>query len=193
MPAKLLFTGRVLIALIMFLFFVVMVAVALTYPAQARFMPLVVGIPGIAFTLFELIKEVRLANSGDASAAPTGGDAGVVALPSDVSRLIGQETVDVPVETATFSPAELQRREWILLAYFTVLMITLIFFGFWIAVPVFITVFLREREKVSWPWALAGAALTLGVLYFVFYRGLGIDLHRGFITEWAWDLVFPPE
>jgi len=190
MPAKL-FSGRIAIALTMFLFFVIAVGIALTYPSQARFMPLVVGIPGIALTLFELIREIRR-SLHDGRKAAAGGD-GVITLPDDVSRLIGQEAVVVQGEAPKLSAAEEQKRERILLTYFTLLMVGLIFFGFWICVPLFVAVFLREREKASWLVSAVSAAATLTVLYFIFYRTLGIDLHNGFITDMVWEKLFPPE
>lgn len=192
MPAKVLFSGRIAIALTMFLFFAIAVGIAFTYPSQARFMPLVVGIPGIALTLLELIREIRRAID-DRDRGNGGSEEGVITLPDDVSRLIGQETVVVQAETPKMTPAEEQRRERILLTYFTALMVALIFFGFWVSVPVFIVVFLREREKASWLMSLASAAATLAVLYFIFYRTLGIELHNGFFTDFAWETVFPPE
>jgi hypothetical protein len=192
MPAKILFSGRIAIALTMFLFFAIAVGIALTYPAQARFMPLVVGIPGIALTLFELIREVRrVLTAGNGDNGGAGGSA--IELPTDVSRLIGQTSVGVEAETPKMTRAEEQKREWILLLYFTLLIAGLLFFGFWITVPVFVLVFLREREKARWLTALAGAAATLAVLYFIFDRTLGIDLHHGFITEAIWENLFPPE
>lgn len=191
MPAKVLFSGRIAIALTMFLFFTIAVGIALTYPPQARFMPLVVGIPGIALTLFELVRDVRrvlTARNGE-----NGGGVGAIELPTDVSRLIGQTSVGVEGETPKMTPAEEQKREWILLLYFTLLIAGLLFLGFWITVPVFVFVFLREREKAGWLTALAGAAATLAVLYFIFDRTLRIDLHHGFLTEMVWEWLFPPE
>ena len=193
MPAKLICNGRFMMALVMFLIFVTMVGFALGYPAQARFMPLVVGLPGIGFTLLELIKETRRALNVTNEPESSGGDSNTIALPDDVSRLIGQESVTVQGETPQMTPAELQKREKILLVYVTAMIAALIVFGFWITVPAFVGVFLREREKASWRMALGSAGAVLAVLYFVFYRGLGIDLHTGFITQWAWDILFPPE
>jgi hypothetical protein len=153
-------------------------------------MPLVVGLPGIAFTLFELIKEIRRALTETASLGDQS-DNDNVRLPGNVSRLIGQDTVAVQSGSQHFTPAELQKREYTLLAYFTALIAGLLVFGFWISSPIFVAVFLREREKAGWAKAIFGAAVVLGVLYFVFYRGLGIDLHNGFVTDFVMDRLFP--
>lgn len=193
MPAKLICNGRVMMALVMFLIFMAMVGFALGYPAQARFMPLVVGLPGIGFTLFELIKETRRALTETNEPESPGDDSNTIALPDDVSRLIGRDSVTVQGETAPLTAAELQKRERILLGYITAMIAGLIVFGFWVTVPAFVAAFLREREKASWRMTIGSAAAVMAVLYFVFYRGLGIDLHTGFVTQWAWDLLFPPE
>ena len=46
------------VAAVLFLAFVVMVGAALRYPAQARLVPLVVGIPGILLSGWQLSREV---------------------------------------------------------------------------------------------------------------------------------------
>ena len=193
MPVKLICNGRIMMALVMFLIFVTMVGFALGYPAQARFMPLVVGLPGTGFTLFELIKEIRRALTETGKTDSSGGASNTIALPDDVSRLIGQESVAVQGESAQLPTAELQKRERVLLGYVTAKIAALILFGFWIVVPLFIGVFLRERETASWRMTIGSALAVLAVLYFMFYRGLGIDLHTGFVTQWVWDITFPPE
>lgn len=189
MPARSILTGRVLMALVMFLIFVVMVGVALDYPAQARFMPLVVGIPGIALTLFELIREIRRALAGDAATVPAG-DTSAVSVPGDVSRLLGKESVSAGAATPAMSPQEAQKREWILLGYFTALLSGILVFGFWIAVPAFIATFLRERQNTRWRLTLGLAAAATAVMYVVFHRILGMDLYTGFLTQSVWDAVF---
>jgi hypothetical protein len=189
MPAKLVFNGRIVIAFVMFAIFVVMVGVALTYPPQARFMPLVVGLPGIALTLFELTREVRRALHPEMAVESESGSS---SLPGDISRLIGQESAPLSQPDAPkLSPAEETRRERILLTYFTGLILGILFFGFLVAVPVFIATFLREREKASWRFAILSAVATDVLLYAIFLRGLGVDLHNGFITEWLMDLIAP--
>lgn len=51
--------GRVLVAGIMLLLFAVMVGLALTYPGEARFLPLVIGIPGLVLSLAQFVIELR--------------------------------------------------------------------------------------------------------------------------------------
>ncbi len=51
--------GRVLVAGLMLLIFTVMVGVAFTFPGEARFLPLVIGIPGLALSLAQFVIELR--------------------------------------------------------------------------------------------------------------------------------------
>ena len=52
-------SGKIFMSVVMLAIFVVMVGIASQYPPQARFMPLVIGIPGIALCLFQLFLEFR--------------------------------------------------------------------------------------------------------------------------------------
>ena len=51
--------GRTLTAGIMVAVFVTMVGLALTYPQDARFLPLVIGIPGLVLSIVQLFTELR--------------------------------------------------------------------------------------------------------------------------------------
>ena len=53
--------------LVMLLIFVAMVATAWGYPPQSRFLPLLIGIPGIVLTLVQLFHDIR---ERSAAAAP---------------------------------------------------------------------------------------------------------------------------
>ena len=63
----------------------------------------------------------------------------------------------------------------------------ILLFGFWGAIPVFLVGFLRFQAKSSWARSLI---LGLGVsiaLFFVFERGLKVQLHRGFVVSYVMD------
>ena len=51
--------GRVVVAGIMLLIFAVMVGFALTFPGEARFLPLVIGVPGLVLSLAQFVIELR--------------------------------------------------------------------------------------------------------------------------------------
>jgi hypothetical protein len=192
MPAKLLINGRILMALVMFLIFATMVGIALGYPAQARFMPLVVGIPGIALTLIELVRETI--HTLRPAAKPGAERDESEAMPEGVARIVARAERAAPAAVMQGKdPSGAQKREWILLSYLTAMIAGLLLFGFWIAVPAFVIVFLKEREKTGWPLTIVLTIGALAVLYFVFYRALGVDLHEGFITEAIKEVLFPIE
>jgi Tripartite tricarboxylate transporter TctB family len=51
--------GRILVAGIMLVLFATMVGVAFTFPGEARFLPLVIGIPGLVLSLAQFAIELR--------------------------------------------------------------------------------------------------------------------------------------
>ena len=51
--------GRILVSAIMLVAFATAVGLAFTYAPEARFLPLVIGIPGLLFSVIQLIKELR--------------------------------------------------------------------------------------------------------------------------------------
>src|SRR5882724_8191293 len=51
--------GRILTSFIMLAAFAVAVGLAFTYAPEARFLPLVIGIPGLLLSLVQFVKELR--------------------------------------------------------------------------------------------------------------------------------------
>lgn len=51
--------GRILTAGVMFAIFASFVGVSFAYPVEARFTPLVIGIPGLILSLIQLVSELR--------------------------------------------------------------------------------------------------------------------------------------
>lgn len=130
-----------------------MVGVATQYPPQARFMPLVVGLPGIALCLVQVVLEI---------AARRRATTGV--------------TADGP-------GTEARRRELVLWGSFLGLIASLILLGFWLTIPFFLLAFLRGHAKESWRFSLALSAGGSMLLALVFHVGLGVMLHKGFLLE----------
>ncbi len=61
MQPKALLSGRVLMAVVMLAIFVTMSLMALGFPEKARLMPLMIGIPGSALALVQVLLELRTA------------------------------------------------------------------------------------------------------------------------------------
>lgn len=61
--------GRTITAGIMFAIFAVMVGLSLTYEPDARFLPLVIGVPGLVLAALQLAVELRAAPEGKFTAS----------------------------------------------------------------------------------------------------------------------------
>jgi hypothetical protein len=155
---------------VMLAIFTAMVAMAFGFPRNARFMPLIVGVPGMLFCLAQLVLDWRKARAIAVGAAPA----------QPVAALRGLELPDIgePI----LSEREVVHREIVMWAYFLAFVAGLLLFGFWIAVPVMLVSFLRFEGGVSWKASLAAAIVASLTLYLVFEVTLRIRLHPGFVT-----------
>jgi len=178
----------------MLLIFTGMVLIASRYPAGARFMPFVIGFPAIALCLLQLFLDARERRLQREGADADAGLSDIEKAERQVSRAVGRPIhFDVgdlllPQEIG-MDPRVRIRREMISWAYFLGLIVGVILFGFHIAVPVFLLLFLRLRAETSWKVAIGGTALASFVLFFAFERVLHISLHPGFITDRIMDLI----
>ena len=189
-----LLSGRVLFSLLVLAFFVVMVTMALGYPAKARLLPLVIGIPGIAFSLLQVGLEIRAAAVTIAGPKDTRSE--FEKYQDEINRFAGDTKVsldivkDEPSVTVTEAPrdqAEESRRLRIMVSYFYATLVAVIFLGFWVAIPAFLTCFLRFVEKDSWRFALMVAGGTTVVVYVLFERIMHMFLFRGLLYEGMLD------
>jgi hypothetical protein len=150
--------------------FVTMVAVASQYPPGARFMPFVVGIPGIALCALQLLLDaLRTRGSRVAGyrfrAAPKAGKPAEMAAAEDE---FGPHTV---------------ASEAMMFGYFVGFIAGVLLFGFYVSVPVMLVTFLRRQADAGWKLALAlGGGATLA-MYLMFGVLLHIQLHPGFVTR----------
>ena len=171
--------------------FLVLVGIASRYPAEARFMPFVVGIPPIFLCLLQLVLDARerrrtaidtrsdIEKAQDAVAHAAG-------RPLDIDPALST----LPGATAPqMSPQERVRRELVLWGYFLGFIGGILLVGFWVAIPAFLVSFLRFQAKSRWRTALGlglGASIAL---FLVFEYGLKVQLHRGFIVSYVLDLL----
>ncbi len=162
--------GKVVMSLVMLTIFTGMVGMALTYPPETRLLPLVIGIPGILLGLIQVGVEFRDARR-KAAAAKAG----------ETNRL--DSDTDSGAEE-TVPSAVIVKREFVLLAYLVALAVSIILFGFWLTIPVFVIVFLRAHERESWRLTLGLSLGAWAVLYLIFDRLLEIILHQGFVIEY---------
>lgn len=171
--------------LAMLAIFAVMVGVASTYPPDARFMPLTIGIPAIALCLLQLALDLYRRR---APAADEAGDA-LKQAESQVARIAGHRVqFDMPSENALFTETaydarERVRREVVVWSYFLGLIAGILLFGFRIAVPTFLIAFLRFQAGVSWRSALLYGGLGALAMYVLFEKVLRVPLHPGFLID----------
>ena len=188
-------SNRILMTVVMLTIFSVMVLIALGYPPKSRFLPLVIGIPGIVLTLIQLVLDLWRSTNGE---GPTAGpkrtalqkiqDTLSIRLSRTLDLDIAREKLTVFVSGRNRSDSVVWR-ELVLFAYFFGLIGGVILFGFWLTIPVFLCVFLRLHERDNWMFVLSLVGATWLTLYLIFDQLLEIFLHTGFITEYLIDLL----
>jgi len=174
---------------VMLAIFVVMVAVASRYPAEARFMPFVVGIPAILLCLLQLVLDARARRRADAADQRSEQEK----AQDTVSQIVGHQVAfeAAPPVGPSLSPAETVRRELVLWGYFLGFIAGILLFGFWTAIPIFLVAFLRFQARTSWRTALL-LGIGAGVaLFLVFERGLKVQIYRGAVTTALIDRLSP--
>lgn len=182
------FMNKSFMTWVMLAIFVGMVGVATTYPPEARAMPFVIGLPGIALCLFQLFLDMRAARQVT-QGTPLDTRNEFEKAQAEVSKIVGREMeFDMAHEQSQIISDDLAaegegRREIILWACLIGLVASIILFGFWITIPVFFVLFFRYFVDKSWSFSLGLGALGTAVLYLVFSKALGMSLHAGFITE----------
>jgi len=170
--------------LVMLGIFVVMVAIASRYPAEARFMPFVVGIPPILLCLLQLVLDARARHRPPADASSD-----IERAQATASQIVGHQ-VEFGASGTTepqLSPAETVHRELVLWGYFLGFIAGIVLFGFWVAIPLFLVSFLRFQAKAGWRTALPLGVGASVALFLVFERGLKVQVHSGFVTSFVLD------
>jgi len=194
MPAS----SNILWTLVMMSIFVVMVTIAWGYPPTARFLPFVIGIPGIVLTVLQLAIDIRDSRKVTEE-APKDTRSDFEKLQDEVSRRvevdidldIAHETLQVVAADRTDSSTSRIHREIVFFGYFIGLVAGVLLFGFWLTIPVFLVIFLRLHERENWRFVLALTGAAWLIIYSIFDRLLSITLHPGFITEYFVELLIP--
>lgn len=179
--------GKTAMTVVMLAIFSVMVGIATQYPPQARFMPYVVGIPGIVMCVIQLALDLWRLRS-DAKDDEDDGKSEMRKAEEEVSRITGRKMDFHEAEGATAVVVEESkegrgRREAIVWGYFLALIAGILLFGFWVSVPLFILIFLRCFAGRSWRFAILMSAAATAIFYCAFVLGLKVILHEGFAVE----------
>ncbi len=178
---------------VMLAIFVTLVGIASQYPPQARFMPFVVGIPAIVLCLLQIFLDIRAARRNVVEAEDNRSD--VEKAQDEVSRYAGRHVeseattaAEIPMMPDAGIPPNMARREIILWSYFLGFVSSVLVFGFWFTIPIFLVAFLHNEAKLSWRNALLTGVVGTTVLYLGVEKGLRVDLHDGFLTTYVLDM-----
>jgi Tripartite tricarboxylate transporter TctB family len=154
---------------VMLLIFSTMVGIATLYPVDARFMPFVIGIPGIALCLLQLGLDAARANNG------------LLFRHFQTAPKAGKPVEDGPAELPEFG-RHTAKRELKMWAYVVAFIAGVLVLGFYISVPAMLITFLRREAAASWRTTLLLGIGATVVLYLMFGALLQIRLHPGFLT-----------
>jgi hypothetical protein len=178
---------------VMLAIFATLVTIASQYPPQARFMPLVVGIPAMALCVLQIVLDIRASRRKVDEVEDTRSD--VQKAQDEVSRYAGRKVESEATQDETIPelpdagiPPNMVHREVILWAYFLTFIASILLFGFWFSIPIFLITFLRFEAQLSWRNTLMTGLIGTGVLYLAVAKGLRVDLHSGFITAYLFGL-----
>jgi hypothetical protein len=178
---------------VMLAIFVTLVGIASQYPPQARFMPFVVGIPAIALCLLQIFLDIRAARRNAVEVEDARSD--MEKAQDEVSRYAGRHVeseasaaAEIPQMLDSGIPPNMVGREIILWSFFLGFIVSVLVFGFWFSIPVFLITFLRFEAKLSWIKAVLTGLIAAGILYLGVAKGLRADLHPGFLTAYLFDL-----
>ncbi len=145
-----------------------MVLISFRYPVEARFMVLVVGLPGIGLCLLQLGIDYRKYGRADKPETPA----------ADARAVAGEA-----------APENTFRNEMVLWGYFIGLIAGVLLFGFYVAVPVYLFVFLLFIARLKATTALIYTVAASIFLYLLFTHVFKLPLHTSFITEYVLDLL----
>jgi hypothetical protein len=185
--------GRTLFTLLMFSIFAVMVWIATGYTWPANFLPFIIGIPGMALTLMQVILDVRSYRKASGVIDPR---TEFERYMDEVSARTGgkvemQLKEGTKLQTLVEDPTDLtksrNKRELILFGYFFLLVFLVLLFGFWIGYPIFMALFLHYYAKESWRLT---TQLTIGswaAMYIVLVIVLEQILFEGHVTKFVID------
>lgn len=153
------------VTVLMLVIFSTMVVMALDFPKNARFMPLVIGLPGIALCLLQLALDLRASRRARSPVGrPQEGD----------GEDFGGHTV---------------RMEGLSWLYFILFIGGVLVFGFLLVAPLLIAVYLCREAGVRWSAALMAAAASVVVLHLLFQQVLGFRLFEGFVGDEIFDAL----
>lgn len=163
----------------MLVIFTTMVLIATSYPAGARFMPFVVGIPGMMMCMFQIgmdwLSSHRAKLAAHFQSAPRAGQHHLDEYPT------AEPTEEEEAALPEFGPHTV-KAEITIWVYFLVFIVAVLLLGFLVSVPVMVATYLWREADVRPIWAIAAGLVCTTAIYLMFERLLHLQLHGGFVT-----------
>src|SRR5690606_15055185 len=131
-------------------------------PYGAALMPLVVGIPAIILSVAQLVIEIRKWRHEVANPVPFD------SLPEEEQPEFGMHTA---------------REEFKAWGDFLGTIGGVLAFGFYVTIPIIVTLYLAREAKMKLHWALLSAAVYTGFVYGLFEVGLRFWVFQGLFTN----------
>ncbi len=183
------YVQRSTMTLVMLAIFITMVWIAAGYPADARFMPFVVGIPAIGLCLLQLVLDARerrrTVERLDAQGRFEKAEASISRMAGrKVEFEVAHEPLPVVEAEPEVSPRDLVRRELALWGWFLAFIAGILLFGFWPTIPIFLVAFLRLQAGAGWGRALLLGLGATAILVAAFEFAFRLEVHPGFLTEY---------
>lgn len=187
--------GRTLFTLLMLTIFTVMVGIATTYPGPARFLPYVIGFPGIALCVLQVILDIRDYYYVGGEVDPrTDFEKYMEEISKHTSQNIELDIAKETLETIVTDPStearSRQKREVVLFGYFFFLLAVVLLLGFWIGIAIFLFLFLRYYAKEGLKLSLWITGGIWSSMYLVLVVVLEQILFEGFLTKYVIDTYF---
>ena len=133
------------------------------WPVETRLLPWVVGVPGLLLALIQLTLD--LVARGRTEETPA------------------TDLIDLPTDRS-LPPEVVMRRVSAFYGWFLGLVAGVWLFGFFIAVPAFVFLYLLLRAQEKWWSALIYTGATLGFLWLVFEEILRVLWPQGAVLFW---------
>lgn len=149
------FSGRLATTLVMLAIFAGMTLMALGFPEQAAFTPLLVGIPGVILCLAQLAIDLTVR-----------------------ARLAGPDNDE---EFGERDGDAIAPREWFMFFWLAVFTAAIVGFGFHVGGSLVVLLYVRFGEREPWLNAILAGGGTFLVVWLVFTRLLELPLFGGLL------------
>jgi hypothetical protein len=131
------------------------------YPEKSALVPLVVAVPGLILSAAQFLLDLKAVVFGAAGREPS---------------------TEGPAAEGGFLSEE-RKKEFALAGWILVILGLILAVGFWVAIAVYVPLFMRFHGKESWKLSLGVGLCGWAAIFLVFHVLLGVQLFPGFLFE----------